>query len=155
MAYNFKNLADVELLNTMPENAKVIVEVDGATKRASLASVEALAEAPANTAILVEVDGEIKKVPSNKMISNIKPILFTGDYSDANCSCNVSYAEFKEAILAGLGACCFNKNWNSICTNMTVYFNDDESLEIMFKAFADNWGMAFEYRPDNRLLMKG
>lgn len=34
MAYNFKNLADVELLDTMPESANVLVEVDGTTKRA-------------------------------------------------------------------------------------------------------------------------
>ena len=34
MAYNFKNLADVELLNAMPEEANVLVEVNGTTKRA-------------------------------------------------------------------------------------------------------------------------
>ena len=34
MAYNFKNLADVELLSTMPETANVLVEVGGTTKRA-------------------------------------------------------------------------------------------------------------------------
>jgi len=33
MAYNFKNLADVELLNAMPEEANIVVEVDGKTKR--------------------------------------------------------------------------------------------------------------------------
>ena len=34
MAYNFKNLADVELLNAMPEEANIVVEVGGKTKRA-------------------------------------------------------------------------------------------------------------------------
>ena len=67
MAYNFKNLADVELLDTMPENAKVIVEVDGATKRApqqSFVNAEALEEVPEGATILAEVNGEIKRVPS-------------------------------------------------------------------------------------------
>ena len=40
MAYNFKNLADVELLNAMPEEANVLVEVNGATKRAPQVKVE-------------------------------------------------------------------------------------------------------------------
>lgn len=70
MAYNFKNLADVELLSSMPENANIIVEVDGATRRApkedgigKLVTVETLDEVPENATVLVEVDGEIKRVP--------------------------------------------------------------------------------------------
>jgi len=70
MSYNFKSLADVELLNAMPENANIIVEVDGATRRApkedgigKLVSVETLDEVPENATVLVEVDGEIKRVP--------------------------------------------------------------------------------------------
>lgn len=73
MAYNFKNLADVELLNAMPEEANVLVEVDGATKRAphvevdvtaELISSEALEEVPEGATVLAEVNGEIKRVPS-------------------------------------------------------------------------------------------
>lgn len=40
MAYNFKNLADVELLSAMPEEANVVVEVNGTTKRAPQVKVE-------------------------------------------------------------------------------------------------------------------
>jgi hypothetical protein len=35
MSYNFKNLADIELLTEMPENANKIIEVDGSIKRIS------------------------------------------------------------------------------------------------------------------------
>lgn len=38
MAYNFKNLADVELLDAIPEEANVLVEVNGTTKRAPQAA---------------------------------------------------------------------------------------------------------------------
>ena len=34
MAYNFKNLAEVELLDEVPENATAFIEVDGTIKRA-------------------------------------------------------------------------------------------------------------------------
>jgi hypothetical protein len=70
MAYNFKNLADVELLDTMPESANLLVEVDGTTKRApkedgigKLTSVEVLEEVPEGATVLAEVNGEIKRVP--------------------------------------------------------------------------------------------
>ena len=33
MSYNFKNLADVELLVEVPENASAFIEVDGTIKR--------------------------------------------------------------------------------------------------------------------------
>jgi hypothetical protein len=76
MAYNFKNLADVELLNAMPEEANVVVEVNGTTKRAPLPEIpevdvtaeligsEALEEVPEGATVLAEVNGEIKRVPS-------------------------------------------------------------------------------------------
>ena len=73
MAYNFKNLADVELLNAMPEEANVVVEVNGKTKRAPQAKVdvtaelvgsEALEEVPEGATVLAEVNGQIKRVPS-------------------------------------------------------------------------------------------
>lgn len=70
MSYTFKNIADVELLSTMPENANVLVEVDGATRRApkedgigKLVNVEALEEVPEGATVLAEVNGEIKRVP--------------------------------------------------------------------------------------------
>ena len=52
MSYTFKNLADIELLTEMPENANKIIEVDGSIKRISDAAssakpviIEATAEA--------------------------------------------------------------------------------------------------------------
>jgi hypothetical protein len=70
MNYEFQTLGSVELLDSMPENAKVIVEVNGATKRApqvneiaKIVDSEKLAETPENAAMLAEVNGEIKRVP--------------------------------------------------------------------------------------------
>ena len=85
MAYNFKNLADVELLSAMPEEANVLVEVNGKTKRApqaevdveaELASTETLAELPETGTVLAEVNGSIKRVPSNK-VGGIDAIVFS------------------------------------------------------------------------------
>lgn len=71
MAYNFKNLADVELLEAMPEEANVVVEVNGTTKRApnidveaKIVSSETLEEVPEGATVLAEVSGQIKRVPS-------------------------------------------------------------------------------------------
>ena len=70
MAYTFKNMGSVELLEQMPENANVMIEVDGATKRApqknvmaELTAAETLEEVPEGATVLAEVDGEIKRVP--------------------------------------------------------------------------------------------
>ena len=41
MSYTFKNLADIELLTEMPENANKIIEVDGSIKRISDAASSA------------------------------------------------------------------------------------------------------------------
>ena len=74
MSYNFKNLADVELLSSMPETANVLVEVDGTTKRApqvdeieKIVGSEALTELPETGTVLAEVNGEIKRVPSDQV----------------------------------------------------------------------------------------
>jgi hypothetical protein len=70
MSYTFKSIADVELLNTMPENANSIVEVGGALKRGpkvdvvnELVNAEALASVPEQATILAEVEGKIKRIP--------------------------------------------------------------------------------------------
>ena len=85
MAYNFKNLSDVELLNIMPEEANVVVEVNGTTKRApqakvdveaELAGTETLTELPETGTVLAEVNGAIKRVPSNK-VGGIDAIVFS------------------------------------------------------------------------------
>lgn len=85
MAYNFKNLADVELLNAMPEEANVLVEVNGKTKRAPQVEVdvaaeligsEALEEVPEGATVLAEVNGEIKRVPGSGL-GGAKAIVYT------------------------------------------------------------------------------
>lgn len=74
MAYNFKHLADVELLSNMPKDANVLVEVDGTTKRApqvdeiaKIIGSKSLNEVPAGATMLAEVNGEIKRVPSEEL----------------------------------------------------------------------------------------
>ena len=86
MANNFKNLADVELLNAMPEEANMLVEVNGKTKRAPqvkpvdeialIVKSETLAELPETGTVLAEVNGAIKRVPSNK-VGGIDAIVFS------------------------------------------------------------------------------
>ena len=114
MSYNFKSLADVELLNSMPENANVIVEVDGATRRApkedgigKLVAVESLAEVPEGATVLAEVNGEIKRVPGERLGGNKTIIFSVIEAADAidtvtyQTICNYSPAEVCELMLAG------------------------------------------------------
>lgn len=89
MAYNFKNLADVELLSTMPETAKVLVEVDGTTKRApqvkpvdeiaKIVTSESLDEVPDGATVIAEVNGEIKRVPGDELGGKGMVVNFTMD----------------------------------------------------------------------------
>ena len=91
MAYNFKNLADVELLSSMPETANVLVEVGGATKRApqvdeiaQIVGSETLAEVPEGATVLAEVNGEIKRVPSNGLGGGGKALVIkSSDFDNA------------------------------------------------------------------------
>lgn len=93
MAYNFKNLADVELLSSMPETANVLVEVGGATKRApqvqpvdeiaQIVGSETLAEVPEGATVLAEVNGEIKRVPSAGLGGGKALIIKSSDFDDA------------------------------------------------------------------------
>jgi hypothetical protein len=86
MAYNFKNLADVELLSAMPEEANVLVEVNGKTKRAPyekpvdeialIVESETLEEVPEGATVLAEVNGEIKRVPGSGL-GGAKAIVYT------------------------------------------------------------------------------
>lgn len=121
MAYNFKNLADVELLNAMPEEANIVVEVAGKTKRAPqvqipepvdeialIVSSETLEEVPEGATVLAEVNGEIKRVPSNR-VGGIDAIIFsvieaataaieTPTYQTV---CNHTLEEVRNLMLAG------------------------------------------------------
>ena len=122
MAYNFKNLADVELLNAMPEEANIVVEVDGKTKRAPQVQIpepvdeialivnsETLEEVPEGATILAEVNGKIKRVPSDGLGGGIDAIIFsvieaataaieTPTYQTV---CNHTLEEVRNLMLAG------------------------------------------------------
>ncbi len=122
MAYNFKNLADVELLNAMPEKANIVVEVDGKTKRAPQVQIpepvdeialivnsETLEEVPEGATILAEVNGKIKRIPSDGLGGGIDAIIFsvieaataaieTPTYQTV---CNHTLEEVRNLMLAG------------------------------------------------------
>lgn len=117
MSYTFKNMADVELLGTMPENANVFVEVDGSTRRApqvkvdvagELAVTEALEEVPEGATVLAEVNGEIKRVPGSELGGAAAPIIFSvieaADAVDTptyQTVCNYTLEEVNALMLAG------------------------------------------------------
>ena len=123
MAYNFKNLADVELLSAMPEEANIVIEVDGKTKRAPQVQIpepvdeialivgsETLAELPDTGTVLAEVNGEIKRVPSNQ-VGGIDAIIFNVIEAAAaavetptyQTVCNHTLEEIRDLMLAGAG----------------------------------------------------
>ena len=122
MAYNFKNLADVELLNTMPEKANIVVEVDGKTKRAPQVQIpepvdeialivnsETLEEVPEGATVLAEVNGEIKRVPSDGLGGGIDAIIFSAieaagaaiETPTYQTVCNHTLEEVRNLMLAG------------------------------------------------------
>lgn len=125
MAYNFKNLADVELLNAMPEEANIVVEVDGKTKRAPQVQIpepvdeialivnsETLEEVPEGATVLAEVNGEIKRVPSDGLGGGIDAIVFSVIEAAAAAAietptyqtvCNHTLEEVRNLMLAGAG----------------------------------------------------
>ena len=124
MAYNFKNLADVELLNAMPEEANVVVEVDGKTKRAPQVQIpepvdeialivnsETLEEVPEGATVLAEVNGKIKRVPSDGLGGGIDAIVFSVIEAAAadietptyQTVCNHTLEEVRNLMLAGAG----------------------------------------------------
>lgn len=162
MAYNFKNLADVELLDTMPENAKVIVEVDGATKRApkedgidKLVSVEALEEVPEGANVLVEVNGEIKRVPGSGLGGTTKNIVFVYEGGwDAPPTCNLSYEECKEAAESGCGVSfTMPIGENSIVqtSRISIYYcTEDGMLIFIFFFIGDDYDTSGKF--ENRAV---
>lgn len=117
MSYTFKNMADVELLGAMPENANVFVEVDGSTRRApqvkvdvtgELAVTEALEEVPEGATVLAEVNGEIKRVPGSGLGGAAAPIIFSVieaaeaiDTPTYQTVCNYTLEEVNALMLAG------------------------------------------------------
>lgn len=122
MAYEFKNLADVELLSAMPETANVLVEVDGSTKRAPqvqipepvdeialIVSSETLEEVPEGATVLAEVNGEIKRVPNDRLGGGIDAVVFSViEAASAGAPryqtvCNHTLEEVRNLMLAGAG----------------------------------------------------
>ena len=122
MAYSFKNLADVELLNAMPEEANIVVEVDGKTKRAPQVQIpepvdeialivnsETLEEVPEGATVLAEVNGEIKRVPSDGLGGRIDAIIFSAieatgaaiETPTYQTACNHTLEEVRNLMLAG------------------------------------------------------
>lgn len=118
MAYNFKNIADVELLGAMPETANVLVEVDGTTKRApqvkpvdeiaKIVTSESLAEVPDGATVIAEVGGEIKRVPGDELGGKGMVVNFTyGDTSNYTTDASPTiiadktYEEIKTALREG------------------------------------------------------
>lgn len=96
MAYNFRNLADVELLSAMPEEANIVVEIDGKTKRAPQVQIpesvdeialivgsETLEEVPEGATVIAEVNGEIKRVPSDGLGGGKALIIKSSDFDNA------------------------------------------------------------------------
>lgn len=131
MAYNFKNLADVELLSAMPEEANVLIEVGGATKRAPNIDVEAkivesetLEEVPEGATVLAEVNGEIKRVPSDGLGGGKALIVKSSDFDNA---------------MAGVAAAVAAAPADTYTANMTL----DEVMEA-FAACELIGGFAFD-----------
>lgn len=93
MSNNFKSLGEVELIDAMPENANVVIEVDGAVKRApqskpvdeiaKIVGSETLEEVPEGATVLAEVDGEIKRVPSDGLGGGKALIIKSSDFDNA------------------------------------------------------------------------
>lgn len=129
MSYNFKNLADVELLSSMPEDASIVVEVNGTTKRApqvdemaKLAGVETLTEVPEGATVLAEVDGAIKRVPGAGLGSGIKTaIIKDSNYDNALTGAAVAQTD------AEVTYSCINMTYEEACE----IFLNGEPLNIV------------------------
>lgn len=118
--YEFKSLGNIEQLQEMPENANVIVEVDGAVRRApkedgigKLVETEMLEEVPEGATVLAEVNGKIKRVPGEGLGGG-KSIVFTVVENTSAVAtygagapplyktvCNCTINEVRELIMAG------------------------------------------------------
>lgn len=109
MAYNFKHLADVELLSNMPKDANVLVEVNGTTKRApqvdeiaKIIGSKSLNEVPAGATMLAEVNGEIKRVPSEELGEKGMVVNFTMvNPENRTIAADKTYEEIRLALREG------------------------------------------------------
>lgn len=156
MAYNFKNLADVELLNAMPEEANIVVEVNGRTKRAPQVQIpepvdeialivnsETLEKVPEGATVLAEVNGEIKRVPSDGLGGGIDAIVFsvieaataaieTPTYQTV---CNHTLEEVRNLMLAGAG-CVLIMPYAAMAPASTLMANNPTPTVVTLSAFS-------------------
>lgn len=170
MAYNFKNLADVELLSAMPESANVLVEVDGTTKRApksadvdvsaELVAKEALTEVPENAEVLGVVNGEIKRIPGSGLGGNKTLVVKHPDFDNAvaGIAPAVTIMEtiytanmtFEEAVTAFM-ACELNSAYVYIADGSTpsrkiiggIYYDSTQFVTPCLMLSAWDWGTLY------------
>lgn len=139
MAYNFKNLADVELLNTMPEEANVLVEVDGATKRAPMKNNAS------EEKILIIKDPDFDSMISGIAVADcMEEIIYTANMTfeealDAFMKCKLNQAYVYQTSLAYTGSD-LNFERMAACTITyapTIYVSP--CLEFSFLNFTLYW----------------
>lgn len=152
MAYNFKNLADVELLSAMPETANVLVEIDGSTKRApqvkpvdeiaKIVTSESLDEVPDGATVIAEVGGEIKRVPGDELGGKGMVVNFTIDNASnykqdapSAITADKTYEEIKMALREG-------RHVIGLITNHNAGDSINLSLNAMFFELSN--GVAIE-----------
>lgn len=133
MAYEFKKLSDVNVIESTKDGLNVLVEDGGEIVKiavddmipapideiALIAGSETLEEVHDDMTVLVEVNGEIKRVPSNGFGGGNIVITYDG----TNYTCNVPYEEFESAVLAGYPLVYVDTNdkWSS--SNVSVSYN--------------------------------
>ena len=134
MSYTFKSIADVELLNTMPENANSIIEVAGALKRGpkvdvvnELVNVEALASVPEQATILAEVEGNIKRIPGKGLGGGWDFIIGTDAYEEEFFWIKGNVNTLIEALLSGTPPtiCVYSSNgetWANVISIISIEF---------------------------------
>lgn len=128
MAYEFKKLSDVAVVEIPADTANVLIEEDGVIKKVAKKSVGETSEAilgkiatvdaveePSETAnVLIEESGAVKKVPIASVGSGIKTAIITDNVYDAFIAreselpkeqvfrcVNMTYEEAKAIILSG------------------------------------------------------
>ncbi len=108
----YKNITDVEVLNEMPEGAKVMVNDSGELKQAALdlkaldynnlTKVEAIEELPENAKVLVNDGGKLKQVACGAFGGGGSILMaYNETTTDASCG-DTTYEEFVEILNSGI-----------------------------------------------------
>lgn len=148
MAYDFQKLADVELLEEVPDGASAFVAVDGVVKRVPGSGLGGGGVATAILRMASESNASAKAV-TRAMVNPIKKLPITCD--------NYTYAQARAVLEAGnpLAAMIFMSNGNMSdwlsCSNVALLnncigmlFNIDDGLSIYWNA--DGF---FDREPEN------